>query len=882
MLHRSSRTPILTHDQGSGAGTISFTNCPAKTFQTTDGSTTPGRSVPEHCHIVGAVAQRLIALYPPALQSALFPPNAAFAAACHDIGKVSPSFVEKLRYHCTSGMEHIPKQAVSPELEKCWGGHAGVSQATAKALGAPAWIPEIVGQHHGFSPQLGGKQADAEVFGGSAWQAQRAALVQELQQRLGMSWPHIASAAQARLVAGLTSVADWIGSGRHFEDPTQPWQGLIDTALHEAGWVTPSYRPGLGFADVFGFAPRAAQQQLLEAVQRPGVYVLEAPMGLGKTEAALYAAYQMLDGGQASGIYFALPTQLTSNKIHERFNAFLSRILAPDCPHRSALLLHGKAWLQQTDMGEEGRPGGAWFHQAKRGLLAPFAVGTIDQALMAAMNVKHGFVRAFGLAGKVVILDEVHTYDAYTGTLLDALVALLRSLHCTVIILSATLSQERRSHLLQAPLHSQAYPLITALQNTADVPPVQEYPVAPPPSTQVEVRLLDDEACALQEALDRAAQGQQVLWIENTVDAAQQRYLDLAARAQELGVACGLLHSRFTASDRQNIEDRWVNLFGKPGWPQRAAQGRILVGTQVLEQSLDIDADFLVTAFAPTDMLLQRMGRLWRHFETPRASTATCSAWLLAPALEPAVAQPLQAFGASAFVYAPYVLCRSLQVWQTLQHIALPGDIRPLIEATYASREEGGDMARWLYELEHGTPRTPGRAERKGRQALRQLARVGLAQDGKTLPDVDAQTRYSDSESHEVLLLRRVDYDSTSHTTHLTLLDGSTLALPTQRHRLNNDKQAWRNLTAQLMQQQVPVRAADAPLPLAREWLENCGFGHCFYLGDPNWASDVSLLRLCLVDDAGQLQGLHGATVHERHRLEYRTDLGYRRVKNDT
>jgi len=464
--------------------------------------------------------------------------------------------------------------------------------------------------------------------------------------------------------------------------------------------------------------------------------------------------------------------------------------------------------------------------------------------------------------------------------LLDALVALLRSLHCTVIILSATLSQERRSHLLQAPLHSQAYPLITAVQNTGDASTVQEYPVAPPPSTQVEVRLLDDEACALQEALDRAAQGQQVLWIENTVDAAQQRYFDLAARAQELGVACGLLHSRFTATDRQSLEDRWVNLFGKPGWPQRAAQGRILVGTQVLEQSLDIDADFLVTAFAPTDMLLQRMGRLWRHFETPRASTATCSAWLLAPALEPAVAQPLQAFGASAFVYAPYVLCRSLQVWQTLQHIALPGDIRPLIEATYASREEGGDMARWLYELEHGTPRTPGRPERKGRQALRQLARVGLAQDGKTLPDVDAQTRYSDSESHEVLLLRRVDYDSTSHTTYLTLLDGSTLALPTQRHRL--DKQAWKALTAQLMQQQVPVRAADAPLPLARSQLQKLGLGHCFYLGDDTWPDDVSVLRLCLVDDASQLQGLHGAAVHERHRLEYRTDLGYRRVKNDT
>ena len=121
-------------------------------------------------------------------------------------------------------------------------------------------------------------------------------------------------------------------------------------------------------------------------------------MGLGKTEAALYAAYRMLESRQASGIYFALPTQITSNKIFERFNCFLDRVLAEECQHRS-LLLHSNAWLLDTDMGEDGRPGGAWFNQAKRGLLAPFAVGTIDQALMAAMNVKHGFVRAFGLAG---------------------------------------------------------------------------------------------------------------------------------------------------------------------------------------------------------------------------------------------------------------------------------------------------------------------------------------------------------------------------------------------------------------------------------------------------------------------------------------------------
>jgi CRISPR-associated endonuclease/helicase Cas3 len=449
-------------------------------------------------------------------------------------------------------------------------------------------------------------------------------------------------------------------------------------------------------------------------------------MGLGKTEAALYAAYQMLDGGQASGIYFALPTQLTSNKIHERFNAFLSRILAPDCPHRSALLLHGKAWLQQTDMGEEGRPGGAWFHQAKRGLLAPFAVGTIDQALMAAMNVKHGFVRALGLAGKVVILDEVHTYDAYTGTLLDALVALLRSLHCTVIILSATLSQERRSQLLGAELRAQDYPLITAVaQGSAPQELAVDTDVAP---QLVRLKLQQDERVAVAEALARAEQGQQVLWIENTVQDAQIRYLDLAARAAEMGLECGLLHSRFSMYDRARIEARWVDAFGKPGWKKRGERGRILIGTQVLEQSLDIDADFLVSRFAPTDMLLQRLGRLWRHADAPRTAGARCEAWLLAPELASAIEAPLSAFGASAHVYSPYVLCRSLAVWQARAQISLPQDIRQLIESTYADQPEQGQMARWLHELDNGTPR------RKGRKALQQLARIGLAVTAKPCP----------------------------------------------------------------------------------------------------------------------------------------------------
>lgn len=845
---------------------VSFDSCPAKTFATSDGRTLAGRSVFNHCQIVGEIARTIVSRYPPGLRASLFPEGAPLAAAGHDIGKVSPTFYEKLRRACDPDAALPALAGIDPALEARWGGHPGVSQLAAVAAGAPAFVPEILGQHHGFSPSVAGRRAADEVFGGVAWQQERERLIAELKEALQTDWPQVGSAAQARLLAGLTSVADWIGSGEFFEDPALAWQPRIAQALDAAGFVSPAVKSGLSFEQVFGFAPRPAQRQLIEQATAPGVYVLEAPMGLGKTEAALYAAYRILERGQAWGIYFALPTQLTSNKIYERFDAFLGSVLAADCPHRS-LLLHGNAWLLDTEMGEEGRPGGSWFQQGKRGLLAPFAVGTLDQALMAAMNVKHGFVRAFGLAGKVVILDEIHTYDAYTGTLLDALVDLLRQLQCTVIVLSATLNRERRGQLLDCDLASGDYPLITAVP--AGGAPVE---VAVPVSDRqrVALRLEREAAPALNEALERAQAGQQVLWIENTVAEAQARYLDLAARAAELGIACGLLHSRFTADDRQRLEAHWVGLFGKDGWSERRRQGRILIGTQVLEQSLDIDADFLVSRFCPTDMLLQRMGRLWRHADTPRAAGVCCEAWLLAPEPQAAIEMPQQVFGATAAVYSPYVLCRSLEVWSGRERLELPGDIRPLIEATYAARSETGAMARWLHELEKGS------RHRLGRQALRQLARVALAEDGVTLPESKAQTRYSETESGEVLLLRDLLPLPEQQASRLTLLNGEQVLLPWQQHRLN--KREWRRLAARLMRQVVKVRLADAPLPVPLDTLRKFGFQHCFYLGRPE--DDEAVLRVALLDESGVLHGLQGARVHDRHSLGYRDDLGYRLIED--
>ncbi len=794
----------------------------------------------------------MIARMPIWLRTALFPDGAELIAAAHDIGKVSPTFQNKIYRALSQRNEEILSalKAHDPDTEKSWGGHAGVSQITTDALSVDKHIPEILGQHHGFSPTLTTYQASSEVFGGDAWNKQRSTLLSQLKQALKCDFPVVKTHLQDRVLARLTTVSDWIGSGSLFDDAINDGPEKIELALDAAGYVQPQLHHGLSFVDVFGFTPKDTQIKLINAINQPGVYVLEAPMGIGKTEAALYAAYQLLEKQCATGIYFALPTQLTSDKIHERVNDFLCKILTDESPHKRALLVHSNVKFK---MGEEGNPGGSWFAQGKRGILAPFAVGTIDQALMAVMNVKHGFVRTFGLAGKVVILDEVHSYDSFTGTILDALVKALRELHCTVIILSATLTQERRAKLLGIAPQASDYPLITAQPNGGEL---AEIGVDIIPDATVAIAH-ETEAKAIDEALRRAETGQQVLWIENTVKDAQERYRLLSARAHGNGVACGLLHSRFIKVDRAHNEDNWVTQFGKKGANQRGQQGRILVGTQVLEQSLDIDADFMVTRIAPTDMLLQRMGRLWRHVNTPRPMAAKREAWILSPDLATAIATPNIAFGTTEKVYSPYVLCRSMAVWQRITQVSLPGQIRALIEATYVSRSESDDMAKHLHNVV------------AMRTKLERLALIGLSKGGTTLPEEKAQTRYSELESVEVLLLRSYQRDTLKHGTWVTLLNGECLWVPQNGRSL---PEKWREISATLMQNTLKVTDYLAPKPVNKsqiDWL-----GDYFYLGKPEYG-ESDMLRVALVGDDEKLNSLDGTQANDEYQLSYNAHLGY-------
>src|SRR5258708_29607218 len=296
------------------------------------------------------------------------------------------------------------------------------------------------------------------------------------------------------LVAGLIAIADWIGYNEAWFSPEYGLQPdaartrvQAREVLREIGWPGGRLRQ-TGFSTAFTAEPESAlqanplQKVVADASNAPGVLIIEGPMGCGKTEAALFAAQQLIASGQQQGMYFALPTQVTSNRIHKRIERFLGNTLADDASLR---LVHGNAWLEdnfdlclrpafQSSKPEEQeevfsyvREARSWFASAKQALLAPYGVGTIDQALQAVVAVKHFFVRRFALPGKVVILDEVHSYHIYTGTLITALLRELVNLRSSVIILSATLTGARRHELLAAAGITEsnaptAYPLVTS------------------------------------------------------------------------------------------------------------------------------------------------------------------------------------------------------------------------------------------------------------------------------------------------------------------------------------------------------------------------------------------------------------------------------------
>ena len=776
---------------------------------TTDGQ--PGISVIEHMLNVGHVARLLLNLSPALCHRFGLPPETVAAlVALHDLGKISPGFQQK----CPAWLEEFKLTAIAKNY--AWRtsfetDHGRVSQASIQqsfmALGVRRKtaknLAAILGAHHGRIKEIpndhGISCVMSESASGIAWDALRIQAVQDVWSHFGADSDFATLAVSESalwLLGGLTSVADWIGSDERFFSADKPSLQARATNAHSAlehiGFHRPRIRPGLSFDSIFPFSPNELQYRAADIVVKPGVYIIEAPMGMGKTEAALWAAYGLLCAGHASGVYFALPTQATSNRIHLRMNEFLLRITEGASLSR---LVHGNSWLlRDADVprtsattvrglaADDARTGRDWFASAKRALLAPFGVGTVDQCLLGVVAAKHFFVRHFALAGKVVILDEIHSYDLYTGTLIDKLIKTLESLSCTVIILSATLTSKRRRQLLASEdaqmsaedEHSAPYPLISGRSMAGKLTPV---PVTPPQNRNVRV-CFSETPEAMSRALDLAKNGGTVLWICNTVDNAQHIYREISDNCRD-SIPLGLLHSRFTFLRREALEQEWMERFGKTG----TRCGSILVATQVVEQSVDLDADLLVTELAPTDMLLQRIGRLWRHQrkERPVAEPVVMiveetSSLEVFRAMEPAAI--VKALGTKASVYAPYVLLRSLEVWKTHDQVEIPRQIRTLLEATYADGEEEPESWSGLYGEWFGSD-----------SARKMKAQLSANYWAIALPDEEGvQTRLNEMPTVSLVLC------SEHNPSQSTLLSGQSLSPNNQEFSLTTARAIHCNL----------------------------------------------------------------------------------------
>lgn len=604
-----------------------------------------------------------------------------FLCAAHDIGKSVPVFQAKNSSHLPTDLDlritenltvaSLPIQRFQEFAHPQVTPHALATQLILMREGFNENIGAILGAHHGrpaSSYQLSFQSIEAHPTnyhmgqsGKKAWTSVQRALIQYALRLSGFKsandLPTPNMPAQA-LLSGLLIMADWIASNERLF----PYIRIEDDARHLdsgrracAAWralnLPPAWipenlyiQPTELYKARFCFAPRTTQMVAAELASRifqPGICIVEASTGSGKTEIALAAAEAFAGKSRRSGLFFTLPTQATSDAIFPRVRSWVDSLA--DGRHAMALA-HSKAQFNEGYrlLFEGGREiyeetGGAfvhsWFEGQKKALLADFVVGTIDQLLMMALKQKHVMLRHLGLANKVVIIDECHAYDAYMNEYLDMALKWLGAYKVPVIILSATLPAKRRQALVEAYLNtpkpaslerdflrrgksaapkidewavSRSYPLLTFTDDS-------EIHSLPLPSDEqprhVHISYMD-EAMLPDKLSGLLADGGCAGVIVNTVRRAQD--IARAMRSRFGSEQVRLLHARFLSSDRAENEAALLRLLGKPPKSERPHLC-IVVGTQVLEQSLDIDFDVLITDLCPMDLLIQRMGRMHRH-----------------------------------------------------------------------------------------------------------------------------------------------------------------------------------------------------------------------------------------------------------------------------
>jgi CRISPR-associated endonuclease/helicase Cas3 len=713
----------------------------------------------------------------------------AFWAGCHDTGKLVRHFQEQIPTDLSAYPDEPSEKKGHALVTTEWLSTAlpGLSYTDDEYV--LALVAQLLGGHHGIYPAPLDEFRDP--FSGfgfvkGAWEEQRKRAMLLAHELAGAPEPPPKlESPTAALVCGLVILADWLVSQEHFilkQLKTPPVDGSI-AALREHFDRSRSAVPallasaGLGrltvspatFTESFPEleTPNGLQESLArnlpELCSEGGLALITAPPGEGKSEAAFYTADLLGQATGRDGRFVALPTMATADHMHTRLKEYATRRATTPAP---LALLHSMAWLNPdyapappapgtstvlsdidagTDSGRSAFDITEWLLGNKRGLLASWSVGTVDQALMAALPSRHNAVRMFGLAGKVVVIDEVHAVDPYMQALLERLLHWLGAFGTPVVLLSATLHHTTANALVESYLHgsrgrkrkrsepkpvpSIQYPGWLHVHPRTGEVSTNPQPISTTPRNPLNVDLVPlplaggraDRSAALREQLEPLVEEGGCAAVICTTVAEAQATRDLLAewfakveasggRAPELH----LLHARFPQEQRTAITEQIITRFGKEG----AARGErpesaVVVATQVIEQSLDLDVDLLITDLAPVSLLLQRAGRCWRH---QHLGTVRRPTWAGSPRM--AVLVPTEADSTKhiprswGFVYPPSLLMRTHNLLRRRsdQPIRVPEDIQVLVDDLYDDETLIEDVAADIRRLgEEMALRTHGR-----------------------------------------------------------------------------------------------------------------------------------------------------------------------------
>ena len=523
------------------------------------------------------------------------------------------------------------------------------------------------------------------------------------------------------LVAGMVVFCDWLGSNPdHFayhNQPIEPGEYFESIAkksarqaLEREGLIPPPVAPVQNLAKLFpGFTsptPLQAEAEQWEPTESPQLVIIEDATGAGKTEAALLMVNRLMAKEAGQGFFFALPTMATSNAMYSRMAHVYGRLFQETTESKASLVLaHGSGRLQTKFLRQKNRSNknpleqdafcAAWLaDNRKKALLAQVGIGTIDQALMGVLALRHQCLRLLGLSRNLLLVDEVHAYDSYMHGLLCNLLKYQAAFGGSAILLSASLPQKTRQELVDAfnrglknppiQLKEDHYPLLTwsAQGKVREI----KTPAWKRNQRKVRVDFVSDKEQVLERILSAAEQGHCVCWIRNTVADAFDAWKTLKDKIPSENLH--LFHARFPLGDRLAREEKIQNLFGKNSTQEQRA-GQVLVSTQVIEQSLDVDFDVLISDLGPIDLIIQRAGRLQRH---PRPYRTLEPVLIIhAPEFteEPGEDWYKKPFPKAAFVYPDHA-----RLWLTARglkqkgFIQVPEGVRELMEGVYGPEVE--------------------------------------------------------------------------------------------------------------------------------------------------------------------------------------------------